>query len=86
MGSPIVSDKGGLFAHVGSNDVSTVNLANSNLMISKQVTSQATNAVTGALSIPITNASIGLTSALFETFDAERYYVAYSDGSIEDLT
>ena len=86
VGSPIVSDKGGLFAPVGSNDVSTVNLANSNLMISKQVTGQATNSVTGALSIPITNASIGLTSALFETFDAERYYVAYSDGSIEDLT
>ena len=86
IGSPIVSDKGGLFAPIGSNDISTVNLANSNLMISKQVTGQATNAVTGALSIPITNASIGLTSALFETFDAERYYVAYSDGSIEDLT
>ena len=86
VGSPIVSDKGGLFAPVGSDDVSTVNLANSNLMVSKQVTGQATNAVTGALSIPITNASIGLSSALFETFDAERYYVAYSDGSIEDLT
>ena len=86
VGSPIVSDNGGLFAPVGSDDVSTVNLANSNLMISKQVTGQATNSVTGALSIPITNASIGLTSALFETFDAERYYVAYDDGSIEDLT
>ena len=72
--------------HVGSDNVSTVNLANSNLMISKQVTGQSTNSVTGALSILITNASIGLTSALFETFDAERYYVAYSDGSIEDLT
>ena len=86
VGSPIVSDNGGLFAHVGSDNVSTVNLANSNLMISKQVTGQTVNSVTGALSIPITNASIGLTSALFETFDAERYYVAYSDGSIEDLT
>ena len=27
-----------------------------------------------------------MTSSLFETFDAERYYVAYSDGTIEDLT
>ena len=86
VGSPIVSDKGGLFAPIGSDDISAVNLANSNLMISKQVTGQATNSVTGALSIPITNASIGLTSALFETFDAERYYVAYSDGTIENLT
>ena len=23
---------------------------------------------------------------MFETFDAERYYVAYSDGTVEDLT
>ena len=27
-----------------------------------------------------------MTSALFETFDAERYYVSYGDGTIEDLT
>ena len=56
------------------------------MIVSKQVTGQTVNAVTGALSIPISNASIGLTSSLFETFDAERYYVAYSDGSVEDLT
>ena len=86
VGSPIVSDKGGLFAPVGSENVSAVNLGSSNLIVSKQVTGQTVNAVTGALSIPISNASIGLTSSLFETFDAERYYVAYSDGSVEDLT
>ena len=86
VGSPIVSESGGLFAPVGSENVSAVNLGSSNLIISKQVTGQTVNNVTGALSIPITNASIGLTSALFETFDAERYYVAYDDGSIEDLT
>ena len=66
-------------------NVSTVNLASSNLLVSKQVTGQSTNSVTGALSIPIIML-IGLTSALFETFDAERYYVAYSDGTVEDLT
>ena len=86
VGSPIVSESGGLYAPVGSDNVSSVNLGSSNLIVSKQVTGQTTNSVTGALSIPITNASIGLTSSLFETFDAERYYVAYSDGSIEDLT
>ena len=86
VGSPIIFEGGGLFAPIGNDNVSTVNLANSNLTVSKQVTGQSTNSVTGALSIPMTNASIGLTSALFETFDAERYYVAYSDGTIEDLT
>ena len=86
VGSPVVSENGGLFAPVGSSNVSTVNLGSSNLLVSKQVTGQSTNSVTGALSIPISNASIGLSSALFETFDAERYYVAYSDGTVEDLS
>ena len=86
VGSPIISDHGGLFTPLNDEDVSTVNLGSSNLLVTKQVTGQTTDSVTGALSIPITNTSIGLTSSLFETYDAERYYVAYSDGSVEDLT
>ena len=45
------------------------------------------SSVTGELTIPISNANVGLTSALFETFDAERYYVTYGgSGLIEDIT
>ena len=36
------------------------------------------------MTIPIS--SVGITSAFFESFDAERYSVIYSDGSVEDLT
>ena len=86
VGSPIVSDNGGLFAKIDDDNISTTNLASSNLLVTRQVIGQSTNSVTGELNIAISNANVGLTSALFETFDAERYYVSYSDGAIEDLT
>ena len=86
VGSPIVSDNGGLFAKIDDDNISTTNLASSNLLVTRQVIGQSTNSVTGELSIAISNANVGLTSALFETFDAERYYVSYGDGTIEDLT
>ena len=85
VGSPIVTDGGGLFAKIDDDNISTVNLATSNLLITKQVTEQTTDAA-GGLSIPISNSKVGLSSALFETFDAERYFVTYTGGDIEDLT
>ena len=75
VGSPIVSENGGLFAKIDDDNISTTNLASSNLLVTRQVTGQSTNSVTGELNIAISNANVGLTSALFETFDAERYYV-----------
>ena len=86
VGSPIVSENGGLFAKIDDSNISTLNLGSSNLLITKQVLGQTTNATTGELSIAISSANVGLTSALFETFDAERYYVSYSNGGVEDLT
>ena len=86
VGSPIVSENGGLFAKIDDDNISTLNLGSSNLLVSKQVTGQSTNSVTGELNVAISNSNIGLTSALFEVFDAERYYVSYSNGNVEDLT
>ena len=85
VGSPVVTDGGGLFAKIDDDNISTVNLATSNLLITKQVTEQTTDA-SGSLSIPISSSKVGLSSALFETFDAERYFVTYTGGDIEDLT
>jgi len=73
----------GLYAPLSHTNVGNVNLSGSNLSIRKQVNSLSTSG-TGTLNI--TTASIGITSAFFETFDAERYSVHYSDGTIEDLT
>jgi len=85
VGSPIVSENGGLFAKIDDDNISTLNLGASNLLVTEQITGQSTNATTGEMNIA-SSALSGITSSLFEVFDAERYYVSYSGGGIEDLT
>jgi hypothetical protein len=81
--TPVVRENGGLYANVGSSDVASVSLADSNLIVTKQITGETTDS-NGSMTIPIS--SVGITSAFFESFDAERYSIIYSNGSIEDLT
>ena len=83
LGSPISRENGGLYANIESNDVSSVSLADSNLIVTKQLTGNTT-AADGSLTIPIS--SVGIASAFFESFDSERYSIFYSDGTVEDLT
>ena len=83
IGSPSVFDTGGLYAKIDADNVSSVSLADSNLIVTKQVTLESTDA-NGRMNIPIS--SVGISSALFEAFDAERYSIFYQDGTIEDLT
>jgi len=73
----------GLYAPLSNINVGNVNLSGSNLSIRKQINSLSTGS-DGTLNI--TTSSIGITSAFFETYDAERYSVHYSNGTIEDLT
>ena len=68
----------GLYAPLAQFDVSNVSLDNSNLIIGSQVTGESTNG-SGVLSVNIT--ATGISSAFFESFDAERYSVIYSNGS-----
>ena len=83
LGNPRVSENGGLYAPISSSNVSNVDLSGSNLTVSRQVREESTDA-TGTMTIPIS--SVGITSAFFEAFDAERYSVHYSSGEVEDLT
>jgi len=83
LGVPSAYDKGGLFAPLEEQNVSSVNLAGSNLLVSSQIKTQSTSS-TGSLTINVS--STGISSAFFETFDSERYSVFYSDGTVEDLT
>lgn len=83
LGVPLVKDNGGLFAPLEEKNIASVNLAGSNLLVSSQLKSQTTSS-TGSLTINVN--STGISSAFFETFDAERYGIFYDDGSIEDLT
>ncbi len=83
VGNPLVRDNGGLYAKISSDNVASVDLADSTLLVNSQITEQSTNSV-GSLTINV-NAT-GITSAFFEAFDEERYSVFYSNGSIENLT
>jgi hypothetical protein len=83
VGNPLVRDNGGLYAKISSDNVASVDLADSTLLVNSQITEQSTNSV-GSVTINV-NAT-GITSAFFEAFDEERYSVFYSDGSIENLT
>ena len=73
----------GLYAPLGANNVSDVNLSNSTLVVGTNITGETTN---GAGKCEIDVAASGISSAFYENFDAERYTVTYSNGGTEDLT
>ena len=84
----------GLYAKLPKRNVSTVDLSNSTLSISRQITGKATSA-SGTVTLTTQDAldgsgdgdAIGITSAFFETFDQERYSVIYDvDGAPEKLS
>jgi hypothetical protein len=83
VGNPLVRDAGGLYAKISSDNVASVDLADSTLLVNSQITEQTTNG-SGAMTLNVS--ATGISSAFFESFDAERYSVFYSDGSIENLT
>ena len=78
----------GLYSLLPKTNVASVDLSNSNLVINKQLTDKTVSA-TGTLSFrteELLDAQVGVTSAFFEPFDAERYSIHYTDGTIEPLT
>ena len=78
----------GLFSQLPEPNIASVDLAQSDLVISRQLTGKSTSA-TGTLTLTTSDAldtSAGITSVFFETFDAERYSVHYDDGTTESLT
>jgi len=80
-------DSSGLFVDLPEINIASVDLSTSNLTIAKQITGQSTDA-TGSLTINVSDVldtSSGITSVFFETFDAERYSVHYSDGETDQL-
>jgi hypothetical protein len=76
-------ENSGLYAPLGFNDVSDVNLTNSTLLVTKALTGETTDG-SGVMSFNV--AASGISSAFYSSFDAERYSIHYADGSIEDLT
>ena len=84
----------GLFANLPKRNVSAVDLSNSTLSISRQITGKTTSA-SGSVTLTTQDAldgssdggAIGITSAFFEAFDQERYSIIYDvDGVPEKLS
>ena len=82
------SQQSGLYAELPRFTVSSVDLSDSELSITRQITGQSTDS-NGQMTLSVTDflgSSVGINSIFFESFDAERYSVHYSDGTTEDLT
>ena len=78
----------GLYAQLPQPNIASVDLAQSDLVIAKQITGKNTSP-TGTLTLTTSEALdsvAGITSVFFETFDAERYSIHYDDGTTEPLT
>ncbi len=77
-------DNGGsLFIPLDNVNIASIDLSSANLPVYNQLDSLTTNA-SGELTVNIS--AVGITSSLFDNFDAERYSIHYSDGTIENLT
>ena len=86
IGAPVIRNEnsGFLYAQLPDPNVSSVNLSDSLLTISEQITGQGTNG-SGVLTFN-TSAISGISSVFFESFDQERYSVHYSGGGIGTVT
>jgi hypothetical protein len=86
IGAPVIRNEnsGFLYAQLPDPNVSSVNLSDSLLTISEQITGESTNS-DGVLQFN-TSAISGISSVFFESFDQERYSVHYSGGGIGTVT
>ena len=86
IGAPVIRNEnsGFLYAQLPDPNVSSVNLSDSLLTISEQITGQSTNG-SGVLTFN-TSAVTGISSIFFESFDEERYSVHYSNGELGRIT
>ena len=85
IGAPFIrSQNSGLYAQLPDSNIASVNLSDSLLKLSQQITGQSTNAQ-GVLTFNISAIS-GISSAFFEAFDQERYSIHYSNGGIGTVT
>jgi hypothetical protein len=86
IGAPILRNEnsGFLYAQLPNNNISSVNLSDSLLTISEQITGESTDS-NGVLTFD-TSAISGISSVFFKPFDQKRYSVHYSNGGIGTIT
>ena len=80
-------ENSGIFAKLPRKIISDVDTSNSTLIVSRQIPNQTVSSSTLEMTSQVGLApNVGLTSAFFEPFDAEKYSITYQDGSVETLT
>jgi len=80
------SEKGYLYTELPNSNISQVNLNDSILTFSAQSTSAKSSSSPIVLSVSDFSLPSGLTTALFASFDEERYSIHYTDGTTQSLT
>jgi hypothetical protein len=85
LGSAIIRNQsaGSLYAQLPDSNISSVNLSDSLLTVSEQITGKTISG--GTLTIRTSDIA-GISSAFFAAFDQERYSVHYSGGGIGTVT
>ena len=79
-------DNAFLYANLPDENISSVDLSNSQLAITRQIDANEGLTISGnQLTFDLSNVT-GITSATFESFDQEKYSVHYDDGSIATIT
>lgn len=88
IGSPTIrnSEKGFLYAEVPNSNLSSIDLNDSILTFTAQSTSAKSSSSPIVLSVSDFSLPTGLTTALFQAFDEERYSIHYTDGTTQSLT
>tara|TARA_R100000030_G_scaffold41449_2_gene31099 strand:+ start:13475 stop:20908 length:7434 start_codon:yes stop_codon:yes gene_type:complete len=77
----------GLYSPLPVANIASVDLSGAQLTITKQITGKSVSG--NSMEITVADAidtSAGITSVFYESFDAERYSIHYSDGTTEKLT
>ena len=85
IGAPIIrnQDSGYLYAELPDLNISSVNLSNSLLNVSAQLTGET---ISGNVLTIATSEFTGISSAFFAAFDEERYSIHYTGGGIGTVT
>lgn len=76
-------EKGYLYSELVDSYIESLNLSNSTVLISSQITGK--NVSSNSLTLSLSDVS-GITSAFFQPYINQRYSVHYSDGTIDKLT
>ena len=85
LGIPVIqNEETGLFAELQEKNISDVDLTGSELTVKTQIVGKSTDSV-GTLTFN-TSDLVGISSALFETFDNDRYSVHFTDGGIASVS